>query len=86
VTHAANFCLNAQNAGRGWRYGVKPKDNDSSVTGWMVLALKTAEDAHLDIPAQEFDAAFAGALNWFEHATAPNGKQAPATEGPKKKN
>ena len=74
VTDAVKFCLRAQNDGRGWRYGVKPGENDTSVTGWMVLALKTAKNARLDIPKEEFERAFAGALNWFNHATSSNGK------------
>jgi hypothetical protein len=36
---AVEFILKAQNPGFGWRYGVQPGINDSSVTGWMVLAL-----------------------------------------------
>jgi hypothetical protein len=84
VTDAVKLCLNAQNDGFGWRYGIKPGDNDTSVTGWMVLALKTAKNARLDIPKEDFDRAFGGALSWFERATASNGKagyQAPGDEG-----
>jgi hypothetical protein len=78
------LCLHAQNDGFGWRYGIKPGDNDSSVTGWMVLALKTARNARLDIPEQDFQRAFAGALAWFHRATAANGQcgyMAPGDEG-----
>jgi hypothetical protein len=84
VTDAVKLCLRAQNDGFGWRYGVKPGDNDTSVTGWMVLALKTAKNARLDIPKAEFEQAFAGALNWFNRATATNGKtgyMVPGDEG-----
>ena len=84
VTDAVKLCLRAQNDGFGWRYGVQPGDNDTSVTGWMVLALKTAKNARLDIPNEEFERAFKGALNWFDRATASNGKtgySVPGDEG-----
>jgi hypothetical protein len=84
VTDAVRLCLHAQNSGSGWRYGIKPGENDTSVTGWMVLALKTAKNAKLDIPREDFQTAFAGALNWFGKATASNGKtgyMAPGDEG-----
>lgn len=74
VTDAVRLCLRARNEGFGWRYGIKPAENDTSVTGWMVLALKTAKNARLGIPRSEFDRAFAGALRWFDRATASNGK------------
>ena len=84
VTDSVKLCLRAQNDGFGWRYGMRPGDNDTSVTGWMVLALKTAKNARLDIPKTEFDRAFKGALNWFDRATASNGKtgyMVPGDEG-----
>jgi hypothetical protein len=46
---AVDFILRAQNPGLGWRYGIQPGVNDSSVTGWMVLALKSSDMAGLDI-------------------------------------
>jgi hypothetical protein len=74
VTDAVKLILRAQNDGYGWRYEPKFGDNDTSVTGWMVLALKTAKNCRLDIPRSAYDSAFAGALNWFNRATATNGK------------
>jgi hypothetical protein len=74
VTDAVKLCLRAQNDGRGWRYGIKPGDNDTSVTGWMVLALKTAKAANLDIPASDFDRAFAGASSWLSAVTDAKGQ------------
>jgi hypothetical protein len=32
---AVDFCVKAQNEGKGWKYGIKSGHNDSSVTGWM---------------------------------------------------
>ena len=84
VRDATKLCLRAQNDGFGWRYGIRPGDNDTSVTGWMVLALKTAKSANLDIPKAEFDRAFRGALRWFDRATAASGKtgyMVPGDEG-----
>ncbi|MBN1443479.1 MAG: terpene cyclase/mutase family protein, partial [Planctomycetes bacterium] len=74
VRPAVQLCLRARNDGFGWRYGIKPAENDTSVTGWMVLALKAAKHARLGIPPEEFDKAFEGALNWFDRATAASGK------------
>ena len=84
VTDAVKLILRAQNDGFGWRYESRAGDNDTSVTGWMVLALKTAKNARLDIPKSDYERAFAGALNWFNRATATNGKtgyQVPGDEG-----
>ncbi len=84
VADAVKLCLHAQNDGFGWRYGIRPGDNDTSVTGWMVLALKTAKNARLDIPKEAYERAFAGALTWFNRATSTTGKagyQAPGDEG-----
>ncbi|MCH2367571.1 MAG: terpene cyclase/mutase family protein [Planctomycetes bacterium] len=81
---ATKLCLRAQNDGRGWRYGIKPGDNDTSVTGWMVLALKTAKQCRLGLPKEEFRNSFGGALKWFDYATASNGKtgyNVPGDEG-----
>ena len=77
VTDAVKLCLRAQNDERGWRYGIKPGDSDTSVTGWMVLALKTAKNADLDtsdISPDQYKGALQGALTWFNFATAANGK------------
>lgn len=42
---AVAFAIKCQNPGRGWRYGVKPGDNDASITSLMVQALTAARDA-----------------------------------------
>jgi hypothetical protein len=59
-----------------WRYGVKPGDNDTSVTGWMMMALKSARlvnaaDVARGRPASfELDAdAFDGIRAWIEKMT-----------------
>ncbi len=75
VEDASRFCLRAQNEGWGWRYGVKMGDNDTSVTGWMVLALKLVRACReLDLigapGADELAHSFKGALNWIDHVTS----------------
>jgi len=51
---AIGFILRAQNPEAGWRYQPR-KDNDTSVTGWQVLAIKSAMIAGIKIPPQHFD-------------------------------
>lgn len=71
---AVAFLLKAQNpnpSGSGklaWRYTVKPGDNDSSVTAWAVMALKSAKTAGLQV---DYDTAFNGARTWLEQMTDP---------------
>jgi len=54
ATKAINFILKAQNALGGWRYGPGSVDADTSVVGWQVLAMKTAEIAGIEIPKQHY--------------------------------
>ncbi|MCC7509430.1 MAG: terpene cyclase/mutase family protein [Planctomycetes bacterium] len=63
---AVEFILKAQNPGMGWRYGVQPGVNDSSVTGWMVMALKSAKTAGLDVDTSK---SFSDAADWFKMVT-----------------
>ncbi len=44
-----NFIHACQNTYKAWRYGVKPGDNDTSVTGWMLMALKSGKDSGLTV-------------------------------------
>ncbi|NRA96240.1 MAG: terpene cyclase/mutase family protein [Planctomycetes bacterium] len=46
---ATRFILDAQNPYRAWRYGVRPGDNDSHVTSWMLAALVAAKAADLEV-------------------------------------
>ena len=64
-----DFLISAQNPGKGWRYSARCGDNDTSVTGWAVMALKSAELSALSVPP----GAFAGALTWLNEATEKNG-------------
>ncbi len=60
-----DFLLSAQNPGQGWRYSARSGDTDSSVTGWCVMALKSAEISGLSVPAS----GYAGARAWFDAVT-----------------
>jgi hypothetical protein len=62
-----DFVLQCQNPYLAWRYGVRPQDNDTSVTGWMVLALRVAKEAGLEVDPAAFD----GARAWLDRVTDP---------------
>jgi hypothetical protein len=65
---AVNFIIRSRNPYAAWRYEYPPNgDNDTSVTGWMVCALKSAEEGGLEIDPQ----AYAGALGWIDEVTDP---------------
>ena len=65
---AINYVTTARNPYGAWRYDVPPRgDNDTSVTGWMVFALKSAEDGGLQIDPE----AYTGSLQWFDEVTDP---------------
>lgn len=63
---AVEFIQEAQNPGLGWRYGIKPGTNDSSITGWMVGALYAARVAGVEYDGAK---AFEGAREWFNKVT-----------------
>jgi hypothetical protein len=48
---AVGYIDACQNPHKGWRYGKQPGDDDTSVTGWMLMALHAARDA--GIPVEE---------------------------------
>jgi hypothetical protein len=48
---AVQFILQAQTPESGWRYQPR-EDSDTSVTGWQILAMKSAQIAGLAIPEQ----------------------------------
>lgn len=75
---ALDFIAVSRNPYFAWRYGVKPGDNDSSVTGWMMMALKSAKlinaaDEKAGKPpslALDVDA-FEGIKAWIDKMTDP---------------
>ncbi|MCU0726367.1 MAG: hypothetical protein MUE73_11340 [Planctomycetes bacterium] len=64
---AVDFILMCQNPYLAWRYGIRPQDNDTSVSGWMIMALKSAKVAGLRVD----DAGFEGMKAWLEKVTEP---------------
>jgi hypothetical protein len=66
VEKAVRLLVRARNPYGAWRYGLEPNgDNDTSLTGWMIFALKSAQDAGLTIDKGCFD----GAAAWFDSMT-----------------
>ncbi|MDP6539679.1 MAG: terpene cyclase/mutase family protein [Planctomycetota bacterium] len=63
---AINFITRARNPYAAWRYEAPPDGtNDTSVTGWMIFALKSAEEAGLTIDSQ----AFTDGMSWIDEVT-----------------
>ncbi|HLY11920.1 MAG TPA: VIT domain-containing protein [Planctomycetota bacterium] len=62
---AVDFLVASQNPGKGWRYSSRSGDSDTSVTGWAVMALKSAELADLTFPKSASD----GAQEWIRTCT-----------------
>lgn len=68
IEKAVQVILKARNPYAAWRYNLKPDgESDSSVTGWVVSALKTAQAGGTTIPQVAFD----GAEYWFSEITDP---------------
>ncbi len=75
---ALDFIALARNPNFAWRYGVKPGDNDTSVTAWMFLALDAARRVNASRvalglpPSLTIDAtAFDGVRAWIDKMTDP---------------
>lgn len=75
---ALEYLLAARNPFEGWRYENPPNgENDTSITGWMILALDEARLAGFDVPLPDrpepatwFESAYRGAERWVDLATA----------------
>ena len=73
-----DFIALARNPYFAWRYGIKPGDNDTSVTGGMMMALKSAKlvnayalDQGKAAPLVVDDKAFDGIRTWLDKVTDP---------------
>ncbi len=71
-----DFIAAIRNPGLAWRYGVRPGDNDTSITFWMTLALSVAKriidsEAEFGREVSIDAAAFDGARTWIGKMTDP---------------
>ena len=69
---AVNFILNAQNAADGgWRYN--PRDpGDTSVVGWQLMALKSAQHGR---PGRRRGSVFSGTSKWLDSVAVHDGTE-----------
>ncbi len=63
-----NFLAMARNPYMAWRYEPRGGENDTSVTAWCVMALKSGKFANLEVDPSAFD----GARQWIDKMTDPN--------------
>jgi hypothetical protein len=63
-----NYLAMARNPYMAWRYEPRGGDNDTSVTGWCVMALKSGKFAGLEVDPDAFE----GARLWIDKMTDPN--------------
>ncbi len=67
---AINYTAYAQNADGGWRYSARSRvEGDTSVTGWHVMALKSAYMGHLTVPPNTVR----GAINFLDRVQSDGG-------------
>ena len=65
---AVNFISRARNPYGAWRYDYPPNgDSDTSVTGWAVFAMKSAEEGKLVVDPE----GYVGAAQWLNDVTDP---------------
>jgi len=69
---AVNYCVENQDPGRGgWRY-LPQQDSDTSVTGWVVMALQSARMAGLEVPQGTLDRV----MGFLDRVSEENGRYA----------
>jgi hypothetical protein len=49
----------------GWRYSLTAEDSDTSVSGWLIMGLKSAKLAGMDVPEESFSMASAYLWNMY---------------------
>ncbi len=62
IRRAVRFIIDAQNPGLGWRYEPRDSSNDTSIVGWQIMALKSAEIAGFQVPPK----VYRGGANWLD--------------------
>ena len=67
---ALDFISYAKNPGKGWRYHPRCGDNDTSLVGWQVFALKSGKVSGLEVKRQDFE----DASGWIDDVTAETGR------------
>ncbi len=71
LQRAIGFTLNAQHPQRGgWRYRVQ-QETDTSVSGWHLMALKSAQMAGIEVPTESF----ARLSGWLDLAQGQDGSR-----------
>jgi hypothetical protein len=81
LDRAVRYLEKTQNPGWSWRYNFRGEDqregmrNDTSVTAWVVMALKTAKECNITVSEKSFD----GAKKWLDYAYTEPTKFRPAT-------
>ncbi len=62
---AIDYLIKAQNPYKAWRYTEKSGDNDTSVSGWAIMALKSADISGLNVPKE----GYSGGKAWLDECT-----------------
>ncbi len=66
---AVAFVQSARNPYKSWRYAVPGTgENDTSVTGWGMMVLRSAKDFGLEVDGQAFE----GVRTWLDEMTDPS--------------
>ena len=73
VKAGVEYILRSRNPGKAWRYAYRDGDNDTSVTGWMILALKTGKISRLGIEKSRYEEAFRDSIAYFRSLTDNKG-------------
>ena len=76
---ALDFIARSRNPYMAWRYGVRPGDNDTSVSAWMTMPLKSASLINAAVrargkpePLTIDQGAFDGMRRWLDAVTDPD--------------
>jgi len=67
---AIDYCVRAQSPEGGWRY-LPGTDSDTSVTGWVVMALKSGRMSYLAVPQEVWD----GVDAYLDRASVEGGRR-----------